>query len=227
MRHKGRTMLTALVAVLAFGVAVSASASAALPEFSKTAKFVGTASHPEFRWPGGGRYELWSYGSGTFSGTIATASTVTGVGAEFHEGKNACYDKAAGEVMRWEGLKGRIGYLNKAKKEVGLLIGEPVTTPIAKCEFPEYPRQMSGNLVGKITPVNVKTKKFELVFRERKEDEQEFTKFEGEENAFPLLFGNYTCEETIIGKSCSASGEKIYATIGITLETSVETELKA
>jgi len=36
MRHRGRTMLAALVAVLALGVVASASASAALPEFSGT-----------------------------------------------------------------------------------------------------------------------------------------------------------------------------------------------
>lgn len=202
-----RKTVLALLAALALSAFVSASASAALPEFTTKSSFVGSFGSSVFAI--GNVYEF-AYSGGYFKGQMPTKSTVSETQFAFTGGKKACYTK--GEEMVWAALKGRLGYINQAKEEVGLLLGEPITQPIVKCTYMGiYAEEISGALISQITPVNTKTRKFKLKIYQGR-GEKEFTKFEGEE-AHPLTW---------------SSGQKVgIAVAEVNLTTEVETEIKA
>jgi hypothetical protein len=180
MRSNSGKLLTALVAVLALSAVAATSASAALPEFSANTVFTGTIGATKFKWFG----EEWNYKTGTDKGKI-TGSTVSEVGLRLNTGPNGCNTK--GEELVLTALKGRFGYLNKAKEEVGLLLGETSTEPLAECAFRGgIAEEYEGEFIAKITPVNTKTTHFQLRLAQISE-KQEFTKFEGEETKSHVL----------------------------------------
>jgi hypothetical protein len=209
MRHKSKTMLVALVAVLALGAVASASASAALPEFSAKTEFEGRLEASLWYWLG----REWKFREGYTEGKLATPNTLSGVEVGFTGGNlDSCDNRGdSGEdsELIWKGLSGKIGYLNKEKKQVGFLIGGSKNW--AECTVPAYQWTVifSGKLMGEITPVNTKTKKFTVEFGTVGE-KQEFTNFEGEA-AEPL----------------KGLGEPIAVAVKFTLTTGKEIELKA
>jgi hypothetical protein len=209
MKRKSKTMLAALVAALALGAVASASASAALPEFSAKTEFVGKLNASKWSWLG----REWSYSQGALEGTMATPNTLSGLEVVFSGGSVRTCDNRGNNGERselvWKGLSGKIGYLNKEKKQVGFLIGGSGNW--ASCIFPAYLWEIvfSGKLMGEITPINTKTKKFTVNFATAK-GSQQFTNFEGEA-AEPL----------------KGLGEPIAVEVAFTLTTEKEIELKA
>jgi hypothetical protein len=239
MRHKGRKMLAVLVAVLAVGVVGAATASAALPEFSKKNTFTGVVGKSTIvTYKCGCSYPEWNYANGTISGSMPTTSTVGGVTLSFDGGtiadgeRTSCYSSGGYEKDDLEllgpkdkGFKGRLGYINKEKKEVGLMLGGPET--LGGCTFGENGEfSLAGEVIAKIAPINTKTEHFTLTLKS-KGHEQEFTKFEGEKEGFPLLTGGYECLAFEGKETCFHSGEPAGVTTEIKMTTLEEIELKA
>jgi hypothetical protein len=223
MRSKSRTTLLALVTVLALSALASASASAALPEFTTTSKFLGAFGESEFKWDG----EAWKYANGDFSGEMSSHSTVAKVSLSFTIGSIGC--NTGKEELALTGIKGRLGYLNKEKKEVGLLLGEPIYT---ECTWHGTTREhlvdhYLGDIVAKITPVNTKTKRFKLTLTVTGGGEQEFTKFEGEE-ADVFKLGEYKCGKLLEKEACGGTGEQLKLSVAsMELNAEKETEIEA
>lgn len=224
MKPKSRTAVALLVTCMALAVCGVSSASAALPEFTTNpGSFKGTLGGTLFGEIG---LREWKYTSNSFEGLIPSKTTVSNVNI-FFKGNEGCNNTAEG--LTWEGVKGRLGYINKTKQEVGLLLGEPVSQPIASCEFKRGPEfeKYSGTLIARITPVNTKTNKFHL-YLGIKEGKQEVRKFEGGQE-WPLLFGTYSCSKFLEKEVCSSSSTKKVEVESpeIWLTTPTETEIKA
>jgi hypothetical protein len=193
------------------------------PEFTVKTNFLAAGGTTEFNSSPG----AWEYHDVTISnGEMPTKSTVAKAVVKFTGGSIGC--NTSHETLTWRAVNGRLGYLNKEKKEVGLLLGEPNSELLATCEWAgtkigtvgEY----SGNIIAQITPVNTKTKLFHLTLTTKAGGEQEFTKLEGEASPFPLVL----CTKHETGENCRGSGSS--ATISVEkleLETEVETEIKA
>jgi hypothetical protein len=218
-----KIVLGLLAGALALSAFASASASAALPEFTPKTSFLGSFGSSKFELEG----SEFAYSNGTFSGNMPTTSTISETNFVFNLGKKACYTK--GEEMVWTGLKGKLAYINKEKKEVGLSLGEPVSTPIVTCIWTPLgyrEEKISGALIAQITPVNTKTRKFKLkIFQGH--GEKEFTKFESQE-AYPLLWGNYSCIKIGEKETCTGSGRKVGIEVAaVNMTTTVETEIQA
>jgi hypothetical protein len=163
MRHKGRTMLAALVAVLALGVVASASASAALPEFApEGGKFPVTleGSFPGLR---GGISSTSNKSVGCegvyAKGEITGAKTAT-LAVELRNCENAekttCEFGEKGSAVEYFAGSANLVYINKAKKEVGLVLTLKKTK--GEC-FGGAIATIQGSFVIPITPVNAKTSK--------------------------------------------------------------------
>jgi hypothetical protein len=76
---------------------------------------------------------------------------------------------------------GSLFYINKATKTVGAM--EALSAALIECPRAGVEEKVRGNLLGAITPINTKTKTFELPYRRGKAPgEQEFTKYETEKN---------------------------------------------
>jgi hypothetical protein len=178
MRHKLKSGFVLLVAVLALGAVGVSSASAALPEF-REAKF------PETFTGSGGQFTMSEGASGSFScksstitGAITSHTEVAKVVIEFH-----CqfFCKNSGtfqdEVLETKELKGRIAYLEKAKRKVGLLL-EPVAGPVANCQYAGAGAEILGSVIPEITASN--GNKLTLTFK-RTQEKQQWLHFEGEE----------------------------------------------
>jgi hypothetical protein len=196
MTHRYRTMLGTLVAVFALGALASASASAALPEFSPKShiKFTGTFGGGEIREPSGS----YSCSTGSMSGETANGNEVAKVHIKF-VCKGFC--TSHGEKLgTWETseLKGRLGYVNKTKKEVGLLL-EPVTGAVSECEYFAAPAKVLGSIIGKLTPVNVSTTNYTLTYEQVEAGVQSIRHFEGEEllHTLELLPSGFTKPRTL------------------------------
>jgi len=128
MRHKGRTMLAALVAVLALGVVASASASAALPEFvpGEGAKFpvaaeVTSVTSTVLENDAGSQ---WSDCQGvTLKGSVTGAKTAS-LTAELTNcrvsGDEQCHTSGAPEGHETLSGTGSLVYVSKATKQTGL-----------------------------------------------------------------------------------------------------------
>lgn len=190
MRHKGRTMLAALVAVLALGVVASASASAALPEFA----------------PEGGKFPVaLEYSSASQSAYIenksgTTAGKCQGVYAkgsitgaktlsltiELQScGREQCTTE--GSENRGEILSGSASlvYINKSKKEVGVVLTQP------RVELTCFGAEtfLRGGLVIPFTSINTKTTKLGVAIKRKATKEgheekgiQEFQSYENEKS---------------------------------------------
>jgi hypothetical protein len=125
----------------------------------------------------------WDYGSasvkGEFIGPKEVALVIT-----FSDGtEGRCYN--SGETLVTTTLIGRLGYVSKASKEVGLLLEPLAGQPFAaKCRSNidgGVSEEWWGSLIGRMTPVNSFTKSLTLSVRGKSSGEQELEKFEGEE----------------------------------------------
>ncbi len=194
MRAIFRSSLIALVAVLAMGAVAVASASAALPEFqqggkglAKAVKFSGSAGGPAIRQDGPSCSGL------TMTGEISGANTLADVVITFKGckqdlpplgGYKPCENTGFGkEEMVTPQLSGKIGYVNKSTKEVGLLLEPSTGTQIAECNYDgshKYVFKLRGSVIGQLKPVNIESTEFSLAYK-GSETKQEITHFEGEE----------------------------------------------
>lgn len=190
MRSRLRTpqwtvgVIVAILAVLAVGVS---SASAALPEFQLEeglkfpAKFSNSTGALERMENTSGNVVVQCMGAATTTGQITSKTEVGKVVESWPNCKNS-YGESIGTITS-VALKGHLGYINKAKKEVGLELEveaageEPVWT-----EFNGFFGDkvvQKGHLIGAIGPVNTpKTKQMKLTYEEEK-GVQKITKFEG------------------------------------------------
>jgi hypothetical protein len=212
------------VATLTTGHATELKASLAskgLPELSPTPQeFKGSI----------GSASLWietfpsNFKEATISGKIVSPNEVADVVMKFKNISPANYGCAtnelggeAGELVTNE-LAGRLGYLNKATKTVGLML-EPTSGVLAKCHgYDVGTQEILGSIIGRLTPVaGGHSFKLEIV-KGKTGEEQELTKFEGEEATHQLE--NYW----VSGKK---QGKMSMGTEGMAIETSKVTELKA
>jgi len=186
MKSMFRQMLVAFLAAFAVVALASASASAALPEFHGAkfpVTFTGTSGSVTLRERYGGSYIC--VGS-SITGEIVGPKELAKVVIKFKENavSGDCHGfcEQPGVKGGWETkeLKGRIGYLSKQSKLVGLLL-EPVAQPVAKCEqLGVGPTTIQGSIIGQIGPVLRSSKAYELRFAQLN-GVQELTRFEGEE----------------------------------------------
>jgi hypothetical protein len=188
MRIKFKGGLVMLVAMLTVGVTGVSSASAALPEFSpaggtgKAAIHFTVTQSGEDNFVTSGGNSWWSE-SITGTGEITGSKEVSNLVLTYHGIKSVwpCTNTSGSIVTNK--LSGRLGYINKAKTEVGLLL-EPTIQPIAKCSESPFGqiinREIRGSWIGRISPVNVKTSEMALTYKEAGAGRQESEKFEAE-----------------------------------------------
>jgi hypothetical protein len=181
-----RSTPAVLVAVLALGALAAASASAALPEFKVPGakypvSFTGTSTAVHLQENGGGSYTCTS---SSIAGEITGPKEVGKVVMKF-AGALGCggFCQQTGHEGSWETkeLKGRIAYLAKTGKKVGLLL-EAATEPVATCPRTGGTQiwKIEGSLIGEIGPVLRSTKAYVLAY-EKSGATQALRHFEGEE----------------------------------------------
>jgi hypothetical protein len=161
MRVISKSLLGALIAVLACGALTAASASATpnLPEFkvspsgSFPVTFTGTSGVVFIHVSNGG---TWECQSSSITGEITSTKEVSNVVLHFAKGSggpDGCAGFCTTGHGTWESktLKGRIAYLSKTSKKVGVLL-EPASGSIfAEC-FDSY--EIAGSVIAEIGPVN-------------------------------------------------------------------------
>jgi hypothetical protein len=181
-----RIIGSALVAVLALSAVGASAASAALPEFTPSTgvKLTGTAGAGLLETVTGTKVTCTA---STNSGEITGVKTVSKVkvkftGCESTGAKCNTTGAAVGELVTEE-LKATLGYLNAAKKEVGLDF-VPVGTKFIEfsCGTALVGVKVTGSVICRVTPVNVKSATATVTCKQSK-GIQEFTKFEGGETA--------------------------------------------
>jgi len=188
--------------------------SRGLPEFAKVGggsplgKFEGKAFESQIAYEGA----TWSYQSATVAGEVIGPNEVAVVLTLREAGTYACRNTES-KTLVTHTLIGRLGYINKATKEVGLLFEPILNEPfIGECWGDEDINKITGSIIGKITPVGSYGKTFTLTFRGAR-GVQELTKFEGEEAIHNL--------EVYIG---TGKGEK--ASVNVTFELTKSEEMK-
>jgi hypothetical protein len=157
MRHKGRKMFVALVAVLALGVVASASASAALPQFvpAEGGKFpIKLESKAKGEWKladqlGGTITCTSSKLKGEIKGAKALSLALELEGC-LSSSRGACETKGLAEGHVAMNGDEKLVYLSKSKKEVATI----VTMPNFKCGAAWYDPE-GGELLP-LSPVNKK-----------------------------------------------------------------------
>jgi hypothetical protein len=163
----------ALAVVVAGTSMVTASASAALPEFSKTGvTFVSKSGASTLE---AGEVAIKCLESKAEKGEITSAKmvsklvvTFTGCEAET-EGKKCKPNGETGTIKTNE-LQGELGYTNKTEKKVGLDL-KPTTASenifvnlSAKC-LPLEHNAVENGVIGQITPINTLSKSGKLEFK--------------------------------------------------------------
>ena len=175
-------LAAALVALLAVGALGSASASAA-PEISPTPK-----SGAPLSFTGSGGYIGFS------DGLISTECKTTRLTGEMTNPREVEHVKVIfegcdvdqGHLESTEALKGRLGYANRATKEVGLLL-EPEKGEVFAKDFFET-HYASGGLIGETGPIDTKHKTIELRYALKSGSiAQAIPEFEGETKAHFLF----------------------------------------
>jgi hypothetical protein len=155
---------------------------------------------------------VWEVGSASYGcgqtgyvqGRFVNASEVRGVVMTFE----GC--SGLGSFKSTWKLKGRLGYLNKEAKTVGLLLeGEEseVFAPNWEQESLYIKGALWGGLIGKIGGVDSKVKTEGLAYSES-HAKQELTKFEGEKAEHYLTRHSESAETTPVGVEVSATLEK-------------------
>jgi hypothetical protein len=128
----------------------------------------------------GGEVTCTSFGD---TGKIATPTTETGILSTFKgctslKKKCASPGQKAGTIVTNK-LKGVLGYINKAKHEVGVALSAEGAGNLAEFNCEGIEIETSGSVIGTLEPVNVFTKTENNVFAVNGEGFQEITKFEG------------------------------------------------
>lgn len=181
MRSNSKSLLRALVVVLAFGALTATSASAFnFPEFRTSGAFPVTftgSGSAIFHESGGASFECRT---GSIRGEIINSKEVANVKLTFGNGMYCPSEFfCAGLENKWEtsNLKGRIAYLVKSTRTVGLLL-EPVTQPFAPCRgFNE----ITGSIIAEVTPVNRSVTAYTLKYESTEAGHETWQHFEGEE----------------------------------------------
>ncbi len=184
MRHVRRTTIV-ISAALGLSILMTGSTYAALPEFSPTTGAVQFSSGKSILETLGGGTKVECSG-GSASGQITSEKEITHIGLKFAGCKAAGFScnsslGSPGEIQV-KNVTGKLGYINKAGKEVGLLF-----KPAEGKEFTEFnciggiiKVKILGLVICPITPVNTVVKVYTLKC-EQKEGDQKPTKFEGGE----------------------------------------------
>jgi hypothetical protein len=175
----------ALLAVCAITAVATATASAALPEFSKTGATVTGEAVGGTTFETKGGTKVACTGGSTSTGKIASEKTITGMKIAFTGCKSsgfACTTEKAkeGELIT-NAVVGKLGYINSAKKEVGLLIApekEGGNFFTFNCVGSLIKVVFTGSVICPITPINTLTKEKKWVCKQTK-GVQSVTKFEG------------------------------------------------
>ncbi len=188
MKSIYRTVGLGAIAVLAFSGLVATSASAALPEFSVSNAVANVSiSTANFETSTGA---AWGYrGSSGLGTSISGSKEISNLVLTFSEplGKGACHNTKEFTLVTNK-LHGRLGYINKAKTEVGLLL-EPNTQPLVTCTNELWGTQeYRGSVIGRVAPVNTPTKELTVTFQYLSHGKQLIQKFEGEEVLHSLEF---------------------------------------
>ncbi len=244
MKFRSKTAAVALAVMFALGAIGAASASAIPPEFrhAQSKAFDGHGPGGEIEGPEG-LYsfersnltgELSGVGGGSENESTSTLSNVTLAFTEAAVYAGICYTKVNGEKVNagervgevvLGGLKGRLGYIDKAERTVGVMF-EPVTEPDATCTANNKKYQYLGDIMAHIRPVGEYTKHFTLTFS-REGDKQSPTWFEGEKETFPMapetlpltIGANWQCK----GETCSFENVQYEQGIQTTVEIETET----
>ena len=168
-------VIAAVLALTALAAVTASTATAALPEFLPASGFFHSSSGAGTLEEGG--QPAIECTKDTDSGSITGAKTATvsidftGCSALFIAGANSLGDKS-GTILT--GGTGTLCYLNASKKEVGIAI------KIATLHIEVAGKLLivTGTVIGKVEPVNSKSKTGKIVLKQSK-GKQEFTKCEG------------------------------------------------
>jgi hypothetical protein len=172
-----------LMTAIGISATVSASASAALPEFSGPfPKSVTSKSGIAIIETVGGARASCQAGTNTgeITGPKTGTATLKLTGCVVLSFKCTSPGAAEGEIVS-NPLSITLGYINKAKLEVGVSLESATGGPFAEFKCGPVNVTETGSLIGKITPVNkiVKAgKPLKLKFAQRK-GKQKPNKFEG------------------------------------------------
>jgi hypothetical protein len=176
-------------------------ASKGLPEFVLKeagshfpATFKGEVGSPTFKNETVG---VWSASSATISGEIISPNEVGDVVMTFHPPySEGCWAGKEKATVTTE-LRGRIGYLNKTAKTVGLLL-EPASEPVANCTLRAISYQVRKSVIASLTPV--------AGFKSIRAQFSGAEKFEGESTLHHLELWNES-ENRSVGLLAFSSGE--------------------
>ncbi|MCW3027665.1 MAG: hypothetical protein JWN81_876 [Solirubrobacterales bacterium] len=146
-----------LLAMLAASSAIAASASAALPEFSApfSKTFTSTSKTSVLETVGGIAVTCTAAtNSGEITGPQTGSVTIVFTGCKL--GKVPCNTPgAAAGVIATATLSMKVGYINKAKKEVGIDLVEAAGAPFLSYGCgPVLRGVVIGSVIGRITPIN-------------------------------------------------------------------------
>ena len=173
-----------LVAVFAMSSLLAASASAALPEFSGPFPKADTAKSGKLHLETVGKIAAnctASTQTGEVLGPKTGTVTIRSTGCEAVGFKCNTAGAATGEIVT-SGLGVTLGYINQAKKEVGLALASPPSgAPFAEITCGPFTVVEIGSVIGVIKPINktVKVSKhFTVTFKQSK-GKQKPSKFEG------------------------------------------------
>jgi hypothetical protein len=154
-----RVNITGLCVVAAFAMsaAVAASASAALPEFSPpfSKTFTSTSKATLLQTVGGAKLTCAADTNlGEITGPQSGVVKIAFTGCKLKKVPCNTPGVAPGEIVTGL-LSMKIGYINKAKKEVGVDLEEPTGAPIITFICGSATRAVViGSVIGRITPVN-------------------------------------------------------------------------
>jgi hypothetical protein len=138
-----------------------------LPAFSHTPQgFLGTLSLSSFSAEG---VENWAFKGGNVSGGVYGGQYIEKMHFIYTEPPalgTYCYngEKELREEFHWNTLSGRLGYINKTEKRVGLRL-ESTGQPLATCTDGNYDMEITGRLVAEVGPINTNTNKYTLHFK--------------------------------------------------------------
>jgi hypothetical protein len=217
IRSRFRSVLVAAVAILAVSASVASSASAAWPEWEgtggKAVAFSGTLPGTSLEEQNRARYEC---NGGSISGQMSGTKEVTKVFIRIVCGNQLFCTKSGLKSNEWESteLKGRLGYLNKTERTVGLLL-EPVAGHFADCIRSGVSLAVLNSMIGELLPLG-KTRKHVLRYSQS-EGTQSLRHFEGE-----AVLHNLEVEEV-----SSHTKQKLGLSAQWTLETAIEVGIRA
>ncbi len=187
-----RFIALAIGAALTLGAAVSATASAALPEWFKggavitaNVKFKGKSGAGLLQTKGGTQVKCTG---GSAEGEIVPAKAISKTevaftGCELVGGGECKTVGDAAEEVKTKALKGELGYIEKPTKKVGLKL-EPeeaggLFANFICVLFIGMPEEMRGGMIAKTEPLNVEQTTGKLVLQQTPKGVQDFKKFEG------------------------------------------------